>query len=315
MLNLLAKAYGFAGAANVGVVAPNPLPAPQATLISALAQGVIGGNLDWKMLGIGALVGVGLILLDATLGAMNKLRIPPLAVGIGIYLPMSATFAVVVGAVVSHWYDGRVRSDAESRARRATGDARRVGADRRRESVGRAQRRSHRRVLEGRADRPRARGLRARAVAWAARLRWLDRVAVWLDAAEIQNGMRFLVSFLFGLLAEVATGLVIGVGMGITRGGAMPSNPADFPSWVPIVAIVAGSLFTFLVGLWRASRQPDRHLGHGLSVAAGAIALHLATALGGGRPLTVLYVVADVLKLVAGVAAGVAAQRRAGASA
>src|SRR6267154_1629371 len=56
VLNLLAKAYGFAGAPNVGVIAPNPLPAPQATLISALAQGVIGGNLDWKMLGIGALV-------------------------------------------------------------------------------------------------------------------------------------------------------------------------------------------------------------------------------------------------------------------
>ena len=54
VLNLLAKAYGFAGAPNVGVVAPNPLPAPQATLISALAQGVIGGHLDWKMIGIGA---------------------------------------------------------------------------------------------------------------------------------------------------------------------------------------------------------------------------------------------------------------------
>jgi putative OPT family oligopeptide transporter len=110
ILNLLAKAYGFAGAANVGVLAPNPLPAPQATLISALAQGVIGGNLAWNYLGIGALVGVGLILLDVTLGAMNKLRIPPLAVGIGIYLPMSATFAVVVGAVISHWYDRRIRS-------------------------------------------------------------------------------------------------------------------------------------------------------------------------------------------------------------
>ena len=110
VLNLLAKAYGFAGAANVGVLAPNPLPAPQATLISALAQGVIGGSLEWKMLGIGALVGVGLILLDAALGAAGKLRIPPLAVGIGIYLPMSATFAVVVGAVLSHWYDGRART-------------------------------------------------------------------------------------------------------------------------------------------------------------------------------------------------------------
>jgi putative OPT family oligopeptide transporter len=110
VLNLLAKAYGFAGAANVGVVAPNPLPAPQATLISALAQGVIGGRLDWKMIGIGAAVGVGLILLDTALGAMKKLRIPPLAVGIGIYLPMSATFAVIVGAVISHWYDGRTRT-------------------------------------------------------------------------------------------------------------------------------------------------------------------------------------------------------------
>jgi putative OPT family oligopeptide transporter len=110
VLNLLARAYGFAGAPNVNVVSPNPLPAPQATLISALAQGVIGGNLAWKMLGIGALVGVGLILLDTTMGAMKKVRIPPLAVGIGIYLPMSATFAVVVGAVVGHWYNRRVRS-------------------------------------------------------------------------------------------------------------------------------------------------------------------------------------------------------------
>jgi putative OPT family oligopeptide transporter len=109
VLNLLAKAYGFAGAPNIGVLAPNPLPAPQATLISALAKGVIGGNLEWNMIGIGALIGVGLILLDTALGAMKKLRIPPLAVGIGIYLPMSATFAVVIGAVISHWYDGRIR--------------------------------------------------------------------------------------------------------------------------------------------------------------------------------------------------------------
>ncbi len=110
VLNLLAKAYGFAGAPNIGVVAPNPLPAPQATLIAALAQGVIGGSLEWTMIGIGALVGVGLILLDLLLGSWKKLRIPPLAVGIGIYLPMSATFAVIIGAVISTWYDKRARS-------------------------------------------------------------------------------------------------------------------------------------------------------------------------------------------------------------
>src|SRR4051795_6186635 len=110
VLNLLAKAYGFAGAPNVDVVAANPLPAPQATLISALAQGVIGGSLAWKMLGIGAVIGVALVVLDELLGVMKKLRIPPLAVGIGIYLPMSATFAVIVGAIISHWYDKRVRT-------------------------------------------------------------------------------------------------------------------------------------------------------------------------------------------------------------
>lgn len=62
------------------------------------------------MLGIGAAIGVALILLDTMLGVMKKLRLPPLAVGIGIYLPMSATFAVIVGAVIAHWYDRRSRS-------------------------------------------------------------------------------------------------------------------------------------------------------------------------------------------------------------
>jgi uncharacterized oligopeptide transporter (OPT) family protein len=62
------------------------------------------------MMGIGGLVGIGLVLLDSTLGFLKKLRIPPLAVGIGIYLPMSATFAVVVGAVISHWYNRRTAS-------------------------------------------------------------------------------------------------------------------------------------------------------------------------------------------------------------
>ena len=130
MLNLLAKAYGFAGAANVGVVAAHPLPAPQATLISALAQGVIGGSLNWTMIGVGAIVGVGLIVLDEVLHALKWRRIPPLAVGIGIYLPMSATFAVVVGAVVGHWYTNARSADA-GRARRAARHAGRLRPDRR----------------------------------------------------------------------------------------------------------------------------------------------------------------------------------------
>ncbi|MBY0423587.1 MAG: oligopeptide transporter, OPT family, partial [Parvularculaceae bacterium] len=87
VLNLLARAFGFAGAPNVDVIAANPLAAPQATLISALAQGVIGGDLNWTMLGIGVALGVGLILLDMAMAALKWVRLPPLAVGIGIYLP------------------------------------------------------------------------------------------------------------------------------------------------------------------------------------------------------------------------------------
>lgn len=113
VLNLLAKAYGFAGAPNVGVLSQNPLPAPQATLISALAQGVIGGNLDWKMIGIGGAVGVALIVVNALLKATTRASLPPLAVGIGIYLPMSATFAVVVGSIVGYWYNGRAERSAQ----------------------------------------------------------------------------------------------------------------------------------------------------------------------------------------------------------
>ena len=111
VLNLLAAAYGFAGMAHPP--SAMPLNAPQATLISALAQGVIGHSLNWTMIGIGAAIGAGLIVLDEALGLFKLLRLPPLAVGIGIYLPMSATFPITLGAIVSHWYNGRARRAAD----------------------------------------------------------------------------------------------------------------------------------------------------------------------------------------------------------
>src|SRR6201999_93620 len=74
VLNVLAHAFGFAGAANLHTVTSQPLAAPQATLISALAQGVIGGNLNWNMLFIGFGLGVVLIILDEVLGLLKWLR-------------------------------------------------------------------------------------------------------------------------------------------------------------------------------------------------------------------------------------------------
>jgi putative OPT family oligopeptide transporter len=106
VLNLLSHAYGFLGAP--GVDPSRALPAPQAGLISALAQGVIQNNIDWSLIGIGGAIGAGCIVFDWILSKATKSwRLPPLAVGLGIYLPTSTTLMVVVGAVVGWWFNAR----------------------------------------------------------------------------------------------------------------------------------------------------------------------------------------------------------------
>ncbi|UGB46928.1 oligopeptide transporter, OPT family [Frateuria edaphi] len=106
VLDLLNQAYGFLGAP--GVDPARALPAPQAGLISALAQGVITGNIDWSLIIIGAMIGVALIVVDEVLVRTTKsARLPPLAVGLGIYLPTSTTLMVVVGSLVGAWFDKR----------------------------------------------------------------------------------------------------------------------------------------------------------------------------------------------------------------
>ncbi|MDB5670633.1 MAG: oligopeptide transporter, family [Alphaproteobacteria bacterium] len=118
VLDLLNRAYGFAGAPGAG---PNALAAPQAALISTLAKGVLGGSLDWRMIGLGAALGVALILIDTLLGATNKLRMPPLAVGLGIYLPMSTSLMVTVGAVAGWFYDRRAGHSRDPERTRRNG--------------------------------------------------------------------------------------------------------------------------------------------------------------------------------------------------
>ena len=106
VLDLMNHTYGFAGAP--GADPRRALPAPQAGLISSLAKGVIAGDIDWSLIGIGALIGVGIVLLDEILARTTKhMRVPPLAVGLGIYLPTSSTLMIVVGAVAGWFYDRR----------------------------------------------------------------------------------------------------------------------------------------------------------------------------------------------------------------
>ncbi|WP_010544797.1 OPT family oligopeptide transporter [Sphingomonas elodea] len=102
VLSVLNASFGFAGVPGASADA---LPAPQAALISSLAKGVLGGDLRWDLIGVGALIGAGVILVDEVLARTSKLRLPPLAVGLGIYLPMGVTLTVVVGAVIGWFYD------------------------------------------------------------------------------------------------------------------------------------------------------------------------------------------------------------------
>jgi putative OPT family oligopeptide transporter len=105
ILDIVNQAYGFVGAPNAGKEA---LAAPQAGLISALAQGVIQNNIDWSLIMIGAGIGVVLIVVDEVLRRTTRgAHLSPLAVGLGIYLPTSSTLMVVVGSIVGWWFDRR----------------------------------------------------------------------------------------------------------------------------------------------------------------------------------------------------------------
>ena len=104
VLDLMNHTYGFVGAP--GADPKHALPAPQAGLISSLGKGVIAADIDWSLIGIGGAIGGCIILLDEILARTTKhMRVPPLAVGLGIYLPTSSTLMIVVGAVTGWFYD------------------------------------------------------------------------------------------------------------------------------------------------------------------------------------------------------------------
>ena len=118
VLNVLNTSFGFQGMPGAG---PNALAAPQAALISSLANGVLGGDIRWDLIGYGALLGIAVIIIDEVLTRTSKYRLPPLAVGMGVYLPMALTVLIPVGALIGWFY--------ERRAERASNPefARRIG--------------------------------------------------------------------------------------------------------------------------------------------------------------------------------------------
>ena len=90
----LGKAYGFG---------TEQLPAPQATLMKTVLDGVLDGNLRWDLVGIGAAFSVLIMLF----------KIPPLPFAVGIYLPLHTMTPVFIGGMIRHMVDARSKRDDE----------------------------------------------------------------------------------------------------------------------------------------------------------------------------------------------------------
>ena len=121
VLNLLYEAYGFAGAMpRPGMDPAQALSAPQATLMTTIAQGIFTQRLAWEYIYIGIGVGVVLVLVDLALKRTTKtLCLPPLAVGMGIYLPPVIQTPLVVGAVLGYFLNRHLRQTAGPEAEAA----------------------------------------------------------------------------------------------------------------------------------------------------------------------------------------------------
>ncbi len=101
ILTLLLEAYGIGVPTEAH---PDPLRAPQATLMASVAKGVFEGGLPWTMVGIGMVIAVAVIVLDKVLEARGSaFRTPVLAVAVGIYLPFELSVPILVGGLIAHF--------------------------------------------------------------------------------------------------------------------------------------------------------------------------------------------------------------------
>jgi putative OPT family oligopeptide transporter len=76
---------------SIGGFGSKNLPAPQAGLMAALAQGIVGGEMAWPLVIVGIALGISMILI--------KVR-SPMLFAVGMYLPLGTTFAIFIGGVI-----------------------------------------------------------------------------------------------------------------------------------------------------------------------------------------------------------------------
>jgi putative OPT family oligopeptide transporter len=129
VLQLLYANYGFPGSLpHPGMNPQNAMAAPQATLMTQIANGIIHHELPWSMVYIGAALGVVLVIIE-TLLRRRGYSFPALTVGIGIYLPYEVSLTIAIGGVIS-WFsekaiakrvagsDASANSDVAAKVRR-----------------------------------------------------------------------------------------------------------------------------------------------------------------------------------------------------
>lgn len=101
VLYLLNAAWGYGGA---------EVPAPQATLMKMIVEGIMGGNLPWNLVFVGVFLALGL----------EILRVPVMPFAIGLYLPIYLNASIMIGGVVRMLMDGRKKVDNKTKERQST---------------------------------------------------------------------------------------------------------------------------------------------------------------------------------------------------
>ena len=117
ILQLMLNGFGFQGMEGAG---PDALAAPQAALMSSVANGIFSDSLDWNLIFLGAGIGAVVILIDEVLSrTTGRFSLPPLAVGMGMYLPVALTVIIPVGGFIgwfyNRWAAGRANPDFAKR--------------------------------------------------------------------------------------------------------------------------------------------------------------------------------------------------------
>lgn len=101
VLYLLNEAWGYGGA---------EVPAPQATLMKMIVEGIMGGKLPWTLVFVGVFLALGL----------EILRIPVMPFAIGLYLPIYLNATIMIGGVVRWVLDNRKGVDEKTKTAQAT---------------------------------------------------------------------------------------------------------------------------------------------------------------------------------------------------